>query len=170
MKNIVFITVLVSSFAFGMSFEEEAKSFLKPVKMAFMGELKEGLKEGPYNAIDSCHIKAPHLIEHDKSDKFEMGRTSNKIRNPQNKPKKWMLPILAEYEKSNAEKPMPGKVYDVTGKKVYVDPIYLKPVCMNCHGKTRGSVGKRIKKLYPKDQAVGYQTGDFRGLFWVKQK
>ena len=170
MYKVFFILVFVSFNSFSKDFESEAKSFLRPIKKAFMGELKEGLKEGPYNAIDSCHIKAPHLIEHDKSDRFEVGRTSLKIRNPQNKPKKWMLPILAEYQKSSADQPLNPKVHNVNGKRVYVDPIYLKPVCMNCHGKIRGSVGKRIKSLYPNDKAVGYKTGDFRGLFWIKEK
>ncbi|MDA8793672.1 DUF3365 domain-containing protein [Bacteriovoracaceae bacterium] len=153
------------------NFQQEAMELLGPIKKAFMKELKVGMQKGPYNAIDSCHLKAPHLIEHDKSPKYEFGRTSNKIRNYQNEPKKWMVKILAEFAETKAKDQKAPQVYTLDNKKkVYVEPIYIKAVCLNCHGSPKGSVSKRLKKLYPKDQATGYKVGDFRGLFWVKQR
>lgn len=163
--------ILIGLNVYGADFETEAKKILGPIKKAFMGELKSGMKEGPYNAIDSCHLKAPHLIEHDQGDQYEIGRTSNKIRNPKNKAPKWAQEILAKYEKSTAENPMKPHTFDVgEDKKAYVEPIYVKPLCLNCHGAARGSVAKKLKKLYPEDGAMGYKVGDFRGLFYIKQK
>jgi len=172
----VVITILFSLlfskviFANG-DFRSEAKKILKPIKKAFMKELQVGLKNGPYNAVDSCHLKAPHLIEHDFSSKYQFGRTSNKIRNPQNEPKTWLKNILKEYEGTNIEqKKGPGLYKLDNGKQVYVEPIYLKSVCLQCHGSPKSSVLKRLKKFYPHDRATGYKAGDFRGLFWLKEK
>lgn len=172
MKYLLIFTILISSaFANDQStFTQDAKKILMPIKKAFMKEIKVGMKEGPYNAIDSCHIKAPHLIEFDQGDKYEFGRTSHKVRSKINAPKAWLKPILDEYTSSNAKSPKAAKVYQVSGKNVYVEPIYIKSMCLACHGNPKGSVSKRLKKLYPNDQAIGFKNGDFRGLFWIRER
>tara|TARA_Y100000590_G_scaffold420268_1_gene522806 strand:- start:176 stop:688 length:513 start_codon:yes stop_codon:yes gene_type:complete len=170
MKYLTIIILCLSVSSYGQDFEKEAKKILGPIKKSFMMELKTGLKKGPYDTIDVCHLKAPHLIEHDYP-QYEIGRTSNKIRNKANAPKKWMLDILKKYENSTRDTAVSAKVYTVEdSKKVYVEPIYIKPVCLNCHGAERGSVARKIQKLYPKDQAMGYKLGEFRGLFYLKEK
>ena len=168
LKIVVMLTFPIYSFS--SNFEQTAKKFLKPIKKAFMKELKSGMTKGPYNAIDTCHLKAPHLIEHDKADKYSYGRTSLRYRSKQNKPKDWMVSILNEYNNSSAKNPMPSKVILVHGKQAFIEPIYIKPVCLNCHGNVKGSVSKRLKKLYPNDKAIGYKLGQFRGLFWFREK
>lgn len=166
--NFIIITTL---FASEDTFKQNAQKILDPIKKAFMGELKTGMQEGPYNAFDLCHLKAPHLIEYDQGEKYDIGRTSNKIRNKANSPEDWMKEILKEYEKSTADQPKKAKVYKVLdNKNVYVEPIYVKAMCLNCHGKADGSVAKKLKKLYPEDKAVGYQVGEFRGLFYIREK
>lgn len=155
-----------------LKFLQEAQSFLTPVKKAFMAEMQQGLKKGPYNAVDVCHLKAPHLSEGKKADKFDFGRTSHKIRNEKNAATdKWLVKAIDDYKSSSAKKPRFPQVYAVdTDKYAYVEPIYIKPVCLQCHGELKGSVKKRISSLYPKDQATGFKLGEFRGLFWIKQK
>lgn len=170
MKTVTFIIFLTPLLVSAEDFKSTAQKILMPVKKAFMQELKVGMKQGPYNAIDTCHIKAPHLLENDYSQEHEIGRTSDKIRNPQNQPKKWMDDILKDYVGTTAEKPKAPKVYTVQKKLAYVEPIYIKPVCLSCHGSKRGSALKKIQKLYPNDKATGYKVGEFRGLFYVKQK
>lgn len=135
-----------------------------------MKELRHGLKEGPYSALESCHLKAPHLIEGDYNKEYLIGRASLKTRNPANQAPKWLLPVLAEYEKSSLSNLAQAKTFQVEDKNVYVEPIYIKAVCLKCHGNPVASVAKKIKKLYPNDEATGYKIGDFRGLFWVKEK
>ena len=51
----------------------------------------------------------------------------------------------------------------------YVEPIFIKPICLTCHGENIDqSLSAIINKQYPKDKAQGYTNGSFRGVFWVK--
>ena len=135
-----------------------------------MKELKTGLKEGPYETVDTCHLKAPHIAEGDFNAKYDLGRTSDKIRNKNNNPKAWLVDILDDYKNSTMEKPVAAKVYKVKNKFAYIEPIYVNAVCLKCHGDLKGSVEKKIKQLYPNDLATGYKIGEFRGLFYIKEK
>ena len=171
--TISIVLLLLSPIVFAQSetqFKEEALKILTPIKKAFMKELRTGLKEGPYETVDSCHLKAPHIIESDYHQTYELGRTSDKIRNKNNSPQAWLEPILKEYIGSHIEKPVEAKVFKVKNKFAYVEPIYTSAVCLKCHGDLHGSVKKKIEALYPKDMATGYKIGEFRGLFYIKQK
>jgi cytochrome c len=48
----------------------------------------------------------------------------------------------------------------------------MKPLCLNCHGEPGKQINEAtfnaIKAKYPKDKAMGYKEGDFRGLWVVK--
>lgn len=170
MRFLILIIFMTSSLYAEDNFKSEAIDQLKSVKKAFMQEMTSAIaKSGPYGAVDSCHLKAPHLIENNYGGKFIIRRASNKFRNKDNKPPKWMKPILAKYEGSDAEKPVAAKVYEVDNFKVYVEPIYIKGICLQCHGKPVDSVQKKLDKLYPKDLATGYKLGEFRGVFYVKE-
>jgi hypothetical protein len=151
-------------------FKQKALTILVPIKKTFMKELRAGLKEGPYETLDICHLKAPHIAEGDFNEAYDVGRTSDKIRNKNNAPKAWLQKILKDYVGSNLENPKTGKVYQVKKKLAYVEPIYTKTVCLKCHGKLKGSVKKKIESLYPNDMATNYKIGEFRGLFYIKQK
>ena len=55
------------------------------------------------------------------------------------------------------------------GRSGYVEPILLQPLCTACHGeKISKEVAIIIDEMYPEDQAVGFKTGDLRGVFWVE--
>lgn len=152
------------------NFKAEAIEKLKSVKQSFMKEMTSAIaKSGPYGAVDTCHLKAPHLIENNYGGKFIIRRASSKFRNKDNKPPKWIKPILEKYEDSNAENPVAANVYEADGSKVYVEPIYIKGICLQCHGQPVESVQKKLNKLYPKDLATGYKLGEFRGVFYVKE-
>jgi hypothetical protein len=50
------------------------------------------------------------------------------------------------------------------GRTGYVEPIYVKPVCLACHGgNVDPGVKAKLAELYPEDQATGFREGDFRG-------
>ncbi len=171
MKYLIITLIFIPTlFASDASFMKEAQDILAPIKKSFMKEITVGLEKGPYNAIESCHIKAPHLIEFEASDRLEFGRTSLKIRNESNAPKEWIKSILKEYQDSTAKNPKAPHVYKVAGKRVYIEPIYIKAVCLLCHGAPVESVQKKLKARYPKDKATGYKEGEFRGVFWIKEK
>lgn len=152
------------------NFEKEAQDFVKLIKKTFMSELKAAMSKGPYDAINACHVKVPHILEGKQSEKFNFGRTSHKLRNENNKAPKWLEAVLKEYQSSNAKMKMRSKTFVVNNKKTFVEPIYIKAQCLVCHGKPQGAVKKKLDKLYPKDKAVGFKLGDFRGLFWVQEK
>jgi hypothetical protein len=170
MKILVLYLITFSHIVIADDFMRDAQELLMPIKKAFMGELKNGMKKGPYNAISACHLKAPHIIEGKHTTKYDFGRTSHKLRSLQNKPDEWLVALLSQYQNSSAKKPMKPQVVKVAGKKAYVEPIYIKPVCLSCHGNVKGSVKKRLDSLYPKDEATGFKLGEFRGLFWLKER
>lgn len=51
----------------------------------------------------------------------------------------------------------------------YVEPIYVKTMCLECHGENVPEpIQERIREYYPDDRAVGFEEGDCRGLFWAE--
>jgi hypothetical protein len=165
----IYLLLLTSLWA--SDFEKEAKAILKPIKKSFMSEMKAGLAKGTTNALEVCHLKAPHIIEGAHNDKYKFGRTSHRVRNKNNAPEAWLKPILEEYKNSTAKNKLPAKLVKVGDKKAWVEPIYIKAVCLQCHG---SSISKKLQKQldekYPKDMATDFKLGEFRGLFWIKQR
>jgi mono/diheme cytochrome c family protein len=50
-------------------------------------------------------------------------------------------------------------------------PITISAQCLACHGardRLAPGVADALAKLYPKDNATGYDDGDLRGWFWVE--
>jgi len=168
MKKLVLILILSLS-SFAMDYMKEGAKKLMPLKKGLMKELKSAMKSGgATKAISSCNIKGPQISEGISSQKVSVGRSSLKYRNPKNAPEKWMVGILKKYESSKSKRPQIVKLDNGVG---YVEPIYLKGLCLNCHGtKLNNKVAERISALYPEDRATGYKPNDFRGIFWVKFK
>jgi hypothetical protein len=141
---------------------------LKPFKQQLMGALKAGLQEGPDQAIAACKTKAPQIAAGLSVDGVEMGRTSHKLRNPDNVAPAWVAPVLQSYL-SDAAAAHPVEVDLGQGRKGYVEPIRMQASpCLMCHGETLApAVAEQIEALYPEDQATGFSEGDLRGVFWV---
>ncbi|KPK16502.1 MAG: hypothetical protein AMJ62_05375 [Myxococcales bacterium SG8_38] len=143
---------------------EAVEPFKKNLKQA----LVEGLAEGPVKAIAVCQVKAPELAEKASSVSFKVGRTSDKLRNPDNAPKSWMKPFLDQYVNHPDERE-PAVVLIDQNTVGYVEPIFLQPLCVTCHGESLApDLKAKLSELYPNDQATGYQAGDFRGIFWAE--
>jgi len=57
------------------------------------------------------------------------------------------------------------------GKQAYMRAIFINPpICFGCHGKPeelKPEVTAALARLYPNDQATGYQKGELRGAFVV---
>jgi hypothetical protein len=148
-------------------FAARGAEVLRPFKAQLMSELKGGLEEGVGEAIVVCSIRAPHLAEAAGSDTVAVGRTSHKLRNRENAPREWVAPLLEEYVSGVRKEPavveFPG------GGAGYVEPIRVASTCLVCHGESiDAKVAGRIREIYPDDEAVGFRSGDFRGLFWVE--
>jgi hypothetical protein len=157
---------------------ETGRQALAPFQAGLQTALKEGLAKGPVEAVDACRMQAP-AIARDAARAasagsrldvaaVELGRTSHRLRNPANAPREWVRPLLAAYLAQPGER-APRAVELGNGRWGYVQPIFVQPLCLTCHGSSVAEPLKaRISALYPEDRAVGFRDGDFRGLFWAE--
>ena len=147
---------------------ERGDKALSPFKKGLMGALIEGLEDGPEAAIEVCQIVAPEIAEEVSSAGVELGRTSHKLRNKRNAPRDWIQPLLDGYV-ATPGKTEPEVVQLEGGGAGYVEPIFVKRICLACHGSSLSpDVASCIDEHYPRDRARGFEEGDFRGLFWVE--
>jgi hypothetical protein len=145
---------------------ERAKSALQPFKKQLKAALLEGLEDGPEAAIAVCKDRATAIAEGLRNNGVEVGRTSYKLRNPDNAPADWMEPLLAYYVDGGDDSHRSVILED--GRFGYVEPIVVQKSCLMCHGRDIApALGGRITKEYPEDRATGFAEGDLRGLFWV---
>ncbi len=171
-KTLISIISLVSLATYGMDeaefkkqASERAMSFMKSLK----AELQKGVKKGLPEGIGHCKVEAPKVTSKSNEGKWSLGRTSHKIRNQKNAPQKWMLSYLDEYRKTKKQGPSVVKMGD--NHYVFLKPLYMGGLCLNCHGtKIPKAVQERLKKDYPEDQAHGFKAKDFRGFVWVEYK
>jgi len=146
----------------------DARAALVPLKKGLMSTLQAALEAGPEAAVDACRLSAPGIAEGAATDLYTVGRTSDRLRSPANAPAPWMQSLLARFE---ASPPAPGvgTVVELEGGAIgYVEPIFVQPLCITCHGASvEPTLHAHIRERYPDDAAIGYAVGDFRGLFWV---
>ena len=160
---------------FAQSFEQNAAALSKDLKQNLVKNLTEKMqKNGAASALEFCHINVSALAKTAAGERlanFEFGRTSHRIRNPNNAPKDWMRPYLEDFKFSTAAIPAKSRVHKFTdGKKAFLEPLYVGPQCLACHAIPAKDLKNKITKLYPQDQAVGFKLGEFRGMIWVKEK
>lgn len=156
----------------GEKFEEinpKAKKIVQASFAMLSSELKKQMKLGGVSkAIVACNVKAPE-IENKLSKSYDMTirRTSNKYRNPDNKPDKIDEKVLSHFKSDDEKGP---KLIEKDGELRYYFPIKTMGFCLPCHGTIEDHIGEEnyalIEKLYPNDKATGYKEGDFRGT-WV---
>lgn len=141
---------------------------LMPFKSNLKSALVTGMKAGPVEAIKACSVDAPHIAEGLSIDGVVMGRSSHKLRNPDNVAPGWLEPILEAYV--NGSSGLTPRAVSIGGDRTgYVEPIMVQPMCLTCHGETlQPGIEARIDELYPDDKATGFREGDFRGVFWVE--
>lgn len=171
MSNLLKLFVILLSINFVHAQESDSitgSNILLPFKKNLQQALLRGLAEGPEQAINVCSLEAPDIAESMSVDGVRVGRTSERLRNPENVSPAWVSPILAAYH---------DKPTDLTPKTVrldndrtgYVEAITLQPVCLACHGENLSpAVSAQLDELYPSDRAFGYRDGELRGVFWVE--
>lgn len=159
---------------------EESRTIVKQFAQELKGELKAALKsEGPSAGIRVCNEKAP-AIAASASEEYngEVGRTSLKFRNPENKPDDWEAEILARFDERRARGQGPEGIdhYEVHktndgGREFrYMMAIPAGEVCMTCHGEDiPENVQATLDEYYPEDNATGYQPGQLRGAFTLRR-
>lgn len=130
-------------------------------------ELSAAMTEGGTPAaIDVCATRAPAIAAEVSAERgVEIGRTSFKLRNPNNTPPVWA-------DLAIDDRPQEAIYFaDRSGRLGALSPIRLGASCLQCHGSaddiapaTRAALSRR----YETDQATGFAEGDLRGWFWVE--
>lgn len=132
--------------------------------------------EGIQNALKFCNTKAYPLTDSiAAATGAEIRRVSLKTRNKSNAPDSLESMLLDSYL-YNVENNL---ALDDNIQKVdeeyllYTKPIVLNnPLCLQCHGDVGKDISaenyETIKSLYPQDAAIGYNVGDFRGMWSIK--
>lgn len=138
---------------------------------ALAGELQSALRaamqeSGPEAAIEVCRKEAPKIAgEVSAGQGVKIGRTSFKLRNPENSPPAWAADLVEKREDQPAYLAGPG------GELGALYPIHVKAPCMVCHGpaeKIPSKLKEKLARLYPDDGATGFGPRDLRGWFWVE--
>lgn len=158
-----------------------ARAIVQP----FASELKDALGSaiqagGPVHGIEVCRQQAPGIATRaaQQAGFTRVGRTSLKVRNPDNAPDAWELAGLSDFEARKAAGadpatleraeivPLPGGGHEFR----YLKAIPTAAVCLNCHGSTlKPEVRAKIDALYPSDAARGFAEGDLRGAFTLRK-
>lgn len=126
---------------------------------------------GPALALRACHIDTTSLIH--RIGRFEgiaAGFTSDRLRNPTNKPRDWAAPLVAQYTGQPAHE-VDGFVVDLGDRIGVLRPLMEQNTCVNCHGpvdRISPSVRALLAEQYPADRAVGFTEGQIRGWYWVE--
>ncbi len=162
----------------------EAKKITSEFFAELKGELVKGMKAGgPVAATSVCNAIAPVIADkHSKNSGWEVGRTSLKVRHPDNAPDDWETMVLNRFEELRANGEAPdalvytevteenGEQYFRFMKGIVMPPLEKMP-CLKCHGDNiDAKVAAQLDELYPKDQARGYTAGQVRGAFTLKKK
>ncbi len=179
---IVLSTLLITSPVFADNLEQRAvasRAAVQQFSSTLKSELKQAIQaEGPVNGIVVCHHKAPKITAGTSQDlDLQLGRTSLKVRNPDNAPDAWELAALNQFEarKTKGEDPTKLEFFEIVeqdGKKTfrYMKAIPTAKVCLACHGADISEeVSAKLNELYPDDAARGFKEGDLRGAFSITQ-
>lgn len=153
------------------------------------GELGSRLREqlttamqagGPLAAVAACHERATPIADaiSGSNDGWEVGRTSLRVRNPDNAPDSWERTVLEAFDKRRAAGEDPATIEQQAVITVgeqrfyrYMKAIPAADACLLCHGSTIApELQARIGSLYPDDRATGYNAGDLRGAFTLTRR
>ena len=108
---------------------------------------------------------------------IQVRRVAMRLRNPVNAPDDFERPWLENAASSTAENPIDsyGELIPATETAAaeyrHIAPIYLKPLCVTCHGSPAQiptEVQAVLQERYPEDVATGFAIGELRGAISVR--
>ena len=156
--------------------EKAIQAFSKELKAELRAVLKAG---GPAQAIKVCQQKAPEIAKSVSAKTgWQIGRTSLRLRNPDNAPDAWEQGVLENFQIQAAEGAKPGGLMysdfiQEDGKTVFrfMQGIKTEGLCLKCHGsQISPRVKERLVELYPYDRATGFKAGELRGAFTLEKQ
>lgn len=141
---------------------------LVPLKKDLKQALMAGMEEGPVHAIGACKDQAPEITNALAVEGIQIGRTSHRLRNPDNTAPEWADIALKSYLNDETDR-APRVVSLANNREGYIEPITIKPLCLACHGSNLApDVAEQIQAMYPEDEATGFELDDLRGVYWVE--
>ena len=162
--------------------EDQIKRIGSKAASALMKNLKAHLLEAlaagnTAEAFEFCAASAMDLTQEttpDLPEELKIKRTTMRPRNPEKEPDKYENDALAYFEAQIIKTGAPPENYIQYVKEKseyrYYHPIIINELCLKCHGepdKIGEGVRQSLSENYPQDSAVGYKTGDFRGVVRV---
>lgn len=158
--------------------EEAVKLAREAAQDAFArlsGELAKAIESGgPVAAIPICSEKARPLVEEVASRRrIGLSRLSDRPRNPRQAARGNDLAAIESFRTAiqNGTPPDPAIEEMPDGTTLVRLPVIVsQPLCLQCHGTAAditAATRDAIRKLYPEDQATGYQLNDLRGIWQV---
>jgi hypothetical protein len=154
--------------------QERARAAALDLGATLKGRLQEAMKAGgPVAAVEACASNAgPVTVEIGRKHRAKLGRSSLRLRNPDNAGPPW----VRDWLRTQGERPAEGAVgiadvvrSDGARAARLLKPLTVEPACLVCHGPSPApEVASVLAARYPEDRAVGYSAGDLRGALWVE--
>jgi hypothetical protein len=159
---------------------EEAKGLMMSFGDKLKAELMAGVQAGgPVNAIGVCKDVAPEIAAaSSESSGWSVGRSSHRLRNPNNAPDEFTAAAIADFVAreaagEKADTLSAAAIVEEDGKRVFhiVKAIPTGDLCVNCHGgdNVTPEVVAALAQAYPDDQARGFSVGQMRGVFTLSK-
>ncbi len=161
---------------------EQARQTVKALMDELSGELEAAMASGgPAEAIDVCVERAPEITARLSREKgWRVTRVSDQVRDPLlGMPDAWEQRTLAQFRARHSEgESLKGMsrgevVTEPNGDYYrYMQAIPMQKVCTNCHGtedELAPAARETLAERYPHDEGTGYEVGDLRGAFSIKQ-
>lgn len=153
---------------------QESRRIVQQFSEQLQSELFRAMAgDGPSTAVQVCRERAPEIADAlARETGARVGRTSLKVRNPQNLPEPWQRRALLAFEEAGAGAPPERLERFESAPEAgvaarYMKAIVTKPMCLACHGEPAESVKTALDENYPHDRATGYGAGEIRGAFHV---
>lgn len=159
-------------------YEQRGRGIARAAFVSLSSELQTALQKGGVaEALQYCNVNAIPLTDSlSTQQQVEIRRTSSKVRNSDNAATDGEAEVLAKYEKQFAAGEDLISMVVPVGKDhyKYYAPIMVSNNCLKCHGAVGKDIAEAdysiIQELYPSDQAINYQLGDFRGIWSIKME
>lgn len=150
----------------------KGKEIIAATFSSLSSELQKSMHDGGVeNAIKYCNLKALPITDSlSQIYNADIKRTSEKWRNELNKPTFDEQEIIDFYKSQLiAGNELNAMVQKVNGQNIFYAPIQIQELCLKCHGETsKMPYYGIIKNLYPKDQAIGFELNELRGIWSVR--
>jgi hypothetical protein len=127
---------------------------------------------GLIGAIDVCNVEAPEIAAGLSAGAgASVGRTSLRVRNPDNAPDEDARSTLERFElewQRDDRVPPESFVVAADGGARYMRAIPTQALCVGCHGPALAAdLAAAIAARYREDRATGFEVGTLRGAFLI---